>query len=108
MQIKEFVYSVLGIPVSLNGFALVCEAITYVVEHDDSKFHPHLQRKTEKSYACIEKNIKLAREKSFSAMSDELKEKIYGGVKEPILNKEFIWFAAQHYQKEYMNEDKES
>lgn len=106
MSISEFVWNVLKVPTNLVGFSYTCKAIQYVVEHDgDSSFYTHLQKEIGKSYACIEKAVRLAKSQALKNMSKEDYYKIYSHTS--VKTKEFICSAAQYYRKEYLNEDKE-
>ena len=108
MSVTDFVCYVLQVPVNLDGFIYTCKAIKYVLDNnEDPRFYEHLQKELGKSYACIEKGLRLAKSKSLSSIDKTAYKSIYGE-KESIKTKEFIWYAAHYYGKEIMKvEDKD-
>ena len=106
MSISDFVCYVLKVPANLDGYVYICKAIKYVVEHNgDSGFYEHLQSECGKSYACIEKGLRLAKTKALKRMSDEDFIRIFLKSEREIKAKEFICYAAQYYRKEFGNEN---
>lgn len=104
MSVSDFVCYVLRVPATLDGYAYMCKAIQYVVSHNgDSRFYEHLQGESDKSYACIEKALRLAKSKAVEKMSTEDYNRIFQG--QEVKTKEFICYAAQYYRKEFMNEE---
>lgn len=103
MSVSDFVYYVLRVPASLDGYVYMCRAIEYVLSHGgDSGFYEYLQGQCDKSYACIEKGLRLAKTKSLERISDEDYNKIFNiELKEDLKTKEFICCAAQYYRKEF-------
>ena len=107
MSISDFVCYILKVPANLDGYVYICKAIRYVVEHNgDSGFYEHLQGECGKSYACIEKGLRLAKTKALKRMSDEDFIRIFLTSEREIKAKEFICYAAQYYRKEFGNENK--
>lgn len=103
MTVSDFVCYVLRVPVNLDGFILVSKAIQYVLDNEgDSRFYEYLQAQCDKSYACIEKSIRLAKNKAIERMNSDDYTKIYQG--QDVKTKEFICYAAQYYRKEFGNE----
>lgn len=104
MSISDFVCYVLRVPANLDGYIYTCKAIEYVISHEgDARFYEHLQGECGKSYACIEKALRLAKSKAVERMSAEDYNKIYQG--QAVKTKEFICYAAQYYRKEFINEE---
>lgn len=105
MSISDFVCYVLRMPTNIDGYVYTCRAIKYVIEHDgDSRFYECLQGEFNKSYACIEKSLRLAKNKAIDKMLYEDIHKIFlDRHKDELKTKEFICYAAQYYRKEFYN-----
>lgn len=108
MLISDFVCYVLNVPASLSGYSYVCKAIEYIVNNDgDIKFYEYLQKVCNKSFPCIEKSLRLVKNKSLCRMLDTDYEAIFGRLnKSEIKVKDFICYAALYYRKEYISENK--
>lgn len=107
MSISDFVCYVLRVPANLDGYIYTCKAIEYVISNKgDARFYEHLQGECGKSYACIEKGLRLAKTKALERMSDEDFIRIFLTSQRKIKAKEFICYAAQYYRKEFGNENK--
>lgn len=108
MSIPDFVCYVLNVPVSLSGYSYVCKAIEYVLNNDgETRFYEHLQKVCNKNFSCIEKSLRLVKNKSLNRMLGEDYEAIFGRLdKSEVKVKDFICYAAVYYRKEYMNENK--
>lgn len=105
MSISDFVCYVLKVPANLDGYVYICKAIRYVVDHNgESGFYEYLQSECHKSYACIEKGIRLAKNKALKRILNEDFVKIYPIDQRAMKAKEFICYAAQYYRKEFVNE----
>lgn len=103
MTVSDFVCYVLQVPANLDGFILTIKAIQYVLENDnDSRFYEYLQGACNKSYACIEKSLRFAKNRALERMSKEDYDMIYQG--QEVKTKQFICYAAQYYRKEFSNE----
>lgn len=106
MSVSDFVCYVLKIPINVEGFTFVCEAINYCLEHDGStKFYEHLQKVSGKAYACVERALRYAISKAFERMSTSDCEAIFHSQR--MQSKEFIGTAMLYYRREFMNENKE-
>ena len=104
MTVSDFVCYVLQVPANLDGFILTTKAIQYVLSNDnDSRFYEHLQGASGKSYACIEKALRLAKNKALERMSKDDYDRIYQG--QEVKTKQFICYAAQYYRKEFGDEE---
>lgn len=106
-SIQNFVNEVLQIPVTRIGNKHTVEAIEIVLDTRDHKFYPQLCEVTGKTVGQLEKSLRDAKEKSFSFMDDNLKEKIFPIIanKTKISNTEFIVLAAQYYRENYENKE---
>lgn len=103
MTVPDFVCDVLKVPISLDGYAYMCEAIAYMVKTDkDLRFYTHLMETYGKSYSCIEKSLRLAKTKALESMSEEEFAKIFPNHsrEELIRTKEFLAYAVRYFRKE--------
>lgn len=102
---SDYVCYVLRVPANLDGFMLVTKAIQYVLNNDgDSRFYEYLQGVSGKSYACIEKALRLAKIKAIEKMPDADFIKVFNGEeRDDITVKVFVCYAAQYYRKEFGN-----
>lgn len=106
MSISDFVCYVLKVPADLNGFVYTCKAIKHVLESGgEPNFYEALEKELNKDRGCIERCLRLAKEKALKRMLKSDYKKIFGDM-ENIKGKEFICYSAQYYRKEFMNEDK--
>lgn len=106
MSIKEFVTYVLKVPVHLNGYMCICNAIKYVVESDDPKFYKVLTKdSTGMTLRQSERNIRTAKQKSLENITEIDKQHIFAKCTS-ITNSEYICRAAQFYMREYKHENK--
>ena len=106
MTVQSYVNEVLQVPVTRIGNKHTVEAIEIVLDTYDHKFYPQLCKVTGKPVKQLEKSLRDAKEKSFSFMATDLKEKIFPviGNRTTISNTEFIVLAAQWYRENYENE----
>lgn len=107
MTIQSFVNEILQIPVTRIGNKYTVEAIEIVIDTYDHKFYPRLCEVTGKTSSQLENALRDAKEKSFSFMSEDLKEKIFPVLnnKTSVSNTEFIVLAAQYYKENYENKE---
>lgn len=108
MTIQTYVNEVLQIPVTRIGNKHTVEAIEIVLDTYDHKFYPRLCEVTGKTVGQLEKSLRDVKEKSFSFMAADLKEKIFPVLsnKTSLSNTEFIVLAAQYYRENYENKEK--
>ena len=107
MTIQSYVNEVLQIPVTRIGNKYTVEAIEIVLDTRNYRFYPELCRVTGKTAGVLEKSLRDAKERSFSFMDSNLKEKVFPvmGNRTTISNTEFIVLAAQYYRENYENKE---
>ena len=108
MKIQSYVNEILQIPVTRIGNRYTVEAIEIVLDTHDHKFYPKLCEATGKTSSQLENALRDVKEKSFSFMATDLKEKIFPVLsnKTSLSNTEFIVLAAQYYRENYENKEK--
>lgn len=107
MSVQDFVCYVLKVPVHIDGYVYICKAIKFILTNDgDPRFYEHLCVECNKDKKCIERSLRLAKEKSISSIPESDYEKIFMRTKnDGITSKEFICYAAQFYRKEFKSEE---
>lgn len=107
MSISDFVFYVLKVPVHIDGFTLICEAIKYAIDNNMSvKYNEYLSVKSHKNYSCVERCMRSAIEKSLEKIDESDFNRIF--IEKPNGVKSYIGCAALFYRKEFMNENKEA
>ena len=107
MTVQTYVNEILKIPVTRIGNKYTVEAIEIVLDTYDHKFYPRLYEVTGKTFSQLENALRDAKEKSFSFIDKDLKEKVFPilGNRTTISNTEFIVLAAQYYRENYENKE---
>lgn len=102
MTIKEYVDSVLCVPVTRVGNRYIVEAIELVLDTKSHKFYSRLSEILRVTPQYLEKAMRDAKSRALAYMDQQLRQEIFG--KNPVTTTEYIVKAAEYYRRNY--EDK--
>ena len=105
MTVKEYVDTVLHVPVTRIGNKFIIEAIELVLDTNEHKFYSELADIHNASTRYLETTMRTAKNLSLLSMSTDSKLHIFGKLDVP--TNEYILKSAEYYRRNY-NEDKES
>lgn len=103
MTIKEYVDTILCVPVTRIGNRYIVEAIELVVDTREHKFYNKLAEILNTNSRYLEKAMRDAKRLSLSYMDGSMKQLIFN--RADVTTNEYIIKAAEYYRRTY--EDKE-
>lgn len=99
MTEREYVDTVLQVPVTRVGFTYIVESIEYIMDTHDTKFYTKLSEITGKSTRVLEKTLRDAKNLGLSYMDEATRKELFPSGSPTTT--EYIIRATEHYRRNY-------